>query len=92
MFRPLIATVQDVGSGALLAPDAVGRLPSGSVALGETALEAAVNAWLGHLQHDPEFIAAGRRPPASFCGVARSCSCKAKTTTGASTLNRPLMV
>jgi hypothetical protein len=44
MFRPLIATVQDVGSGALFAPDAVARLPPGSVALGETALEAEVNA------------------------------------------------
>jgi hypothetical protein len=69
MFRPLIATVQDVSSGALLAPDAVARLPPGSLALGETVLEAAVNAWRGHLQHDPEFVAAGRRLLASSCGV-----------------------
>lgn len=68
-FRPLIATVQDVGSGELLAPDAVARLPPGSVALGETVLEAAVNAWRGHLQHDREFAAAGRRLLASSCGV-----------------------
>jgi hypothetical protein len=68
-FRPLAATVQEAGSGALLPPDAVARLPRGNVALGETVLEAAMNAWRARLQHDPGFVSAGGRLLASSCGV-----------------------
>jgi hypothetical protein len=58
-----------VGSGRLLAPEAVARLPPGSVALGETILEAAVNTWRARLQRDPDLVAEGRRLLASTCGV-----------------------
>jgi hypothetical protein len=39
------------------------------VALGETVLEAAVNAWRSGLQAVPDFVANGRRLLASSCGV-----------------------
>ena len=68
-FRPLVATVQDVGTGALLAPERVAALPPGNPALGETVLEAAAHAWRNALQTDPDFIANGRRLLASSCGV-----------------------
>jgi hypothetical protein len=68
-LQPLAATVQDVGTGALLTPEQVAALPPGNVALGETVLEAAVNAWRTGLQDMPEFVANGRRLLASSCGV-----------------------
>ena len=67
-FRPLRAVVQDHGSGAPLDPAAIAALPPGSIAMGETVLEGAVNFWRGRQ------IAAGappgrRRLLASSCGV-----------------------
>jgi hypothetical protein len=66
-FAPLVATVQDVGTGALLSPDAVARLPASSVALGETVLEAAVNDFRRRQAADP--MAVLHRLLASSCGV-----------------------
>ena len=68
-LRPLAATVQDVGSGALLAPQQVAGLALGNASLGETVLEAAVNAWRTGIEAVPDFIANGRRLLASSCGV-----------------------
>ena len=68
-FRRLAATVQDVGSGMLLGPNVVARLLRGNAALGETVLEAAVNAWRARLQSDPDFITGSQRLLASSCGV-----------------------
>jgi hypothetical protein len=67
-FRPLVATVQDLGTGVLLAPGQVAGLPPEAVPGGETVLEAAVNFWRARL------LAAGgtagqQRVLASACGV-----------------------
>jgi hypothetical protein len=44
-FRPLIATVQDLMTGAILPPETVAGLRPGDPALGETVLEGAVSQW-----------------------------------------------
>jgi hypothetical protein len=42
-FRPLRATVQDLDSGAVLAPEQVARAQADTLLLGETVLEGAIN-------------------------------------------------
>jgi len=44
-FRPLRATVQDLGTGDLLEPMQISALPQEAVPGGETVLEAALNLW-----------------------------------------------
>jgi hypothetical protein len=68
-FRPLVATVRDPASGTALSGDAAAHLSPGHLALGETALEGAVNGWRSRLQNDPDFVGSGRRLLASSCGV-----------------------
>ncbi len=67
-FRPLRATVQNLGTGALLTDADVAALPPGSAMLGETVLEGALNFWRGRQ------LAAGAEPGrqrllASSCGT-----------------------
>jgi hypothetical protein len=69
VFRPLVATVQDIPSGALLSPGEVAALPQGSLALGETVLEGAVNSWRARLETEPAFATGHRALLASSCGV-----------------------
>lgn len=64
LLQPLVATVQAVPGGALLAPEQVARLPRGDVAMGETVLEGAVNFWRARMHRNPD-----RRLLASACGV-----------------------
>ncbi len=67
-FRPLAATVQERETGALLSPAQAAGLPSGTLALGETVLESAVNHWRGRML--AESPAAAEHPLlASTCGV-----------------------
>ena len=67
-FHPLVATVQERESGALLSPAQVAGLPAGFLALGETVLEAAVNHWRRRMLAEGG-AAAGQRLLASTCGV-----------------------
>ena len=67
-FRPLVATVQDIGSGALLSPAEVAGLAPGTVVMGETVLEGAVNSWRAHIAGTPGWRA-GSRLLASSCGI-----------------------
>jgi hypothetical protein len=63
-LRPLVATVQDIATGAVLPPAAAAALPAGALALGETVLEGALAEWrarAGAMQ-DIVFLA-------SACGV-----------------------
>jgi len=66
-FEPLIATVQDVGTGRLLSADEVAHLPVSSATLGETVLEAAANDFRRRQAADP--MAVLHRLLASSCGV-----------------------
>jgi hypothetical protein len=68
-LQPLVATVQEIRSGALLSPEAVAALPQGSGALGETVLEGAVNAWRARLDAEPAFAMGQCALLASSCGV-----------------------
>ena len=65
-LHPLAATVQDLGSGALLSEQQVAGLPPDSLALGETALEGAIAGYRGGWPGD---AAASARLLASACGV-----------------------
>lgn len=68
VFRPLVATVQDLATGALLRPGQVAGLPERTAALGETVLEGAVNFWRARmLTENPQ--AAAHPLLASSCGV-----------------------
>lgn len=64
LLRPLVASVQAVPGGALLAPGQVARLPRGDVAMGETVLEGAVNFWRARMPRRPDRVLL-----ASACGV-----------------------
>lgn len=67
-FHPLVATVQERETGALLSPAQVAGLPPRALALGETVLEAAVRHWRARmLADDPAAMA--QRLLASTCGV-----------------------
>ena len=63
-LRPLVATVQDLSTGALLTPPDIARLEPGALALGETVLEGAIAEWLSRGPADP-----ARMVVASACGV-----------------------
>ncbi len=70
VFRPLIATVQDGHTGALLTGAQVAALPEHAGHPGETVLEGALNFWRG------KQLAAGGQPGAqrllgSSCGVGQ---------------------
>ena len=65
-LHPLVATVQDLGTGALLSEQQVAGLPPGSLALGETVLEGAVNQYRGGWPGEAVMPA---RLLASACGV-----------------------
>jgi hypothetical protein len=68
-FRPLTATVQDFGTGALLSRDQVARLPRGALVPGETVLEGAVNCWRARLLRSGGAALGRGRLLASACGV-----------------------
>ncbi len=67
-FRPLRATVQDIFTGALLTPAEVAALPRGSIAVGETVLEGALNTWRGR-QLVGGAVIGRQRLLASSCGT-----------------------
>ncbi|HET9018219.1 MAG TPA: hypothetical protein VFN46_01470 [Acetobacteraceae bacterium] len=67
-FRPLRAVVQDYGSGAPLDAAAVAALPPGSISMGETVLEGAVNFWRRR-QIEGGALPGRQRLLASSCGV-----------------------
>jgi hypothetical protein len=68
-LHPLVATVQDVATGGLLTAEQVAGLPERSPALGETVLEAAVNAYRSDLLAARGGAAEPARMLASACGV-----------------------
>ncbi len=68
-FQPLAACVQGPGDAGLMTPDQVAALEPGTVVLGETILEGAVNAWRGRLAGSPGFTEGANRLLASACGV-----------------------
>ena len=68
-LHPLIATVQDIATGQLLTEVQVAGLPDNSLALGETVLEGAVNAYRADLLAARGAAAAPARLLASACGV-----------------------
>ena len=63
-LHPLTATAQDIDSGAVLTQEQIAALLPTNPALGETVLEAAVNAWRGGMLAGDE-----RRVLASACGT-----------------------
>lgn len=67
-FKPLVATVQDLGSGALLTPSQVAGLPQDAMPAGETVLEAALNYWRKR-QLAAGTAAGQQRLLASSCGA-----------------------
>ncbi len=64
-FHPLVATVQDRGTGRLLSPLETASLPREASVLGETVLEAAVAEWRGRMRA----LLTPRRILASSAGV-----------------------
>jgi hypothetical protein len=64
-LSPLVGTVQDLATGEVLSEAGVASLPAGSLALGETVLEGALNAYRGFM---PAEMRAARLL-ASACGV-----------------------
>ncbi len=68
-LHPLVATVQDTSTGVLLTEAQVAGLPAGNVALGETVLEGAVNAYRSGLLAVRGPASVPARVLASACGV-----------------------
>lgn len=68
-LHPLAATVQENLTGVLLSEEQVAGLPEGSLALGETVLEAAVHAYRAGLLSERGAAAAPAQALASACGV-----------------------
>ena len=68
-LHPLVATVQDITTGALLTEGQVAGLPERSLALGETVLEAAVHSYRSDLLAARRAAAEPARMLASACGV-----------------------
>ena len=68
-FQPLRATAQDIGSGALLTPEAEAALAADATLLGETVLEAAVSTWRRRMLITAGAAASARKVLASSCGV-----------------------
>jgi hypothetical protein len=68
-LHPLVATVQDHEAGVLLSEEQVAGLPEDSPALGETVLEAAVDAYRAGLLAERGAAAAPALVLASACGV-----------------------